>query len=146
MATARLGVSHRSQRMDKQTASSCISSPSSSRAWEWLEATVSAHLVQAAPSCNPVDTVDLSGACRGWVHQASRQIRGPVGAGGPPRGEHGVEGKLFLGGLDNATSKQSLLDYVSQWCARLPRLELLSHSQAAIAAQRVCLGSARRRL
>ena len=27
-----------------------------------------------------------------------------------------VEGKLFLGGLDNATTKENLLEYVSQWC------------------------------
>jgi hypothetical protein len=26
-----------------------------------------------------------------------------------------VEGKLFLGGLDNATTKETLLDYCSQW-------------------------------
>lgn len=26
-----------------------------------------------------------------------------------------VEGKLFLGGLDNATTKETLLEYVSQW-------------------------------
>ena len=41
-----------------------------------------------------------------------------MGQSGYPRGDgHNVEGKLFLGGLDNATTRQTLLDYVTQWCA-----------------------------
>ena len=44
----------------------------------------------------------------------------PTGAvGGPPRqrmDQEFVEGKLFLGGLDNATTKETLLEYCQQWC------------------------------
>ena len=36
--------------------------------------------------------------------------------GGPPsRREDFVQGKLFLGGLDNATTKDTLLNYCRQW-------------------------------
>lgn len=42
----------------------------------------------------------------------------PGGGGGRNRMDSEfVEGKLFLGGLDNATTKETLLEYVSQWCA-----------------------------
>jgi hypothetical protein len=40
------------------------------------------------------------------------------GARGPPRagGQHDfVEGKLFLGGLDTQTSKETLVEYCTQW-------------------------------
>ena len=48
-----------------------------------------------------------------------QQAPPPMPAPGYPRGDgYSVEGKLFLGGLDNATTRQSLLDYVTQWWAR----------------------------
>ncbi len=41
---------------------------------------------------------------------------GGMGGGPRPRmDQEFVEGKLFLGGLDNATSKEALLEYCGQW-------------------------------
>ena len=63
----------------------------------------------------------------GFQQNGGMQQAGGMGGGGMGMGSGGtgqrrmdadqIEGKLFLGGLDNATSKQSLLDYVTQWCA-----------------------------
>ena len=39
----------------------------------------------------------------------------PGGGGRNRMDSEFVEGKLFLGGLDNATTKETLLEYVSQW-------------------------------
>ena len=36
-------------------------------------------------------------------------------AGGTGRREEFVQGKLFLGGLDNSTTKDTLLNYCRQW-------------------------------
>jgi hypothetical protein len=40
---------------------------------------------------------------------------GPRSGGGPRRDLTLTEGKLFLGGLDNSTSKETLLQYCQQW-------------------------------
>ena len=59
----------------------------------------------------------------GGMQQAGGNMGGgSMGMGGGGTGQRRmdadhIEGKLFLGGLDNNTSKQSLLDYVTQWCA-----------------------------
>lgn len=39
----------------------------------------------------------------------------PRGSGPGQRGVEFTEGKLFLGGLDNATTKESLQNYCLQW-------------------------------
>ena len=45
-------------------------------------------------------------------------FQGGQGGGGVRRmDDQVVEGKLFLGGLDTNTTKQALLEYVTQWCA-----------------------------
>ena len=44
---------------------------------------------------------------------------GEMGGGPRPRMDQSfVEGKLFLGGLDNTTSKETLLEYCGQWWAQ----------------------------
>ncbi len=43
----------------------------------------------------------------------------PGGGGRNRMDSEFVEGKLFLGGLDNATTKETLLAYVRQWCVDL---------------------------
>ena len=40
---------------------------------------------------------------------------GRVGLTGPSRSATFVEGKLFLGGLDSTTTKESLLMYCTKW-------------------------------
>ena len=58
---------------------------------------------------------------RGAGSYGARPAGGMAGAaGGAPRprmDQEFVEGKLFLGGLDNGTSKDTLLEYCGQWCA-----------------------------
>ena len=39
----------------------------------------------------------------------------PGGGGRNRMDSEFVEGKLFLGGLDNSTTRETLLEYVSQW-------------------------------
>lgn len=52
---------------------------------------------------------------------------GFVGGRGQRMDQEFVEGKLFLGGLDNATTKETLLDYCSQWCVAVQRASNLMH-------------------
>ena len=56
------------------------------------------------------------GAGRGGGSFGRQSEAGPPRSGGPgQRGGEFTEGKLFLGGLDNATTKESLYEYCTQW-------------------------------
>ena len=59
------------------------------------------------------------GMGRGGPRPAFQGGGGGAGGGGGFRrnDDQVVEGKLFLGGLDTSTTKQTLLEYVTQWCA-----------------------------
>jgi hypothetical protein len=65
------------------------------------------------------------GAAPGQRSPYGGGVARPAGGGGgstaPRRDQEFVEGKLFLGGLDNSTTKDTLLEYCRQWCAGCPR-------------------------
>ena len=51
----------------------------------------------------------------GAMARGAGRSMGSDEGGQPSRREDFVQGKLFLGGLDNATTKDTLLDYCRQW-------------------------------
>ena len=51
----------------------------------------------------------------GGMNRGVGRSMGSDEGGQPSRREEFVQGKLFLGGLDNATTKDTLLDYCRQW-------------------------------
>lgn len=51
----------------------------------------------------------------GGMARGTGRSMGSDEGGQPGRREDFVQGKLFLGGLDNATTKDTLLDYCRQW-------------------------------
>jgi len=65
----------------------------------------------------------MAGAGRGMVKSeyGGENGGGAYGGGGargpsrPPGNHDFVEGKLFLGGLDTQTSKETLVEYCTQW-------------------------------